>query len=411
MKQSMFKVASFKANYLSLTLKEKAFIGLIILDLLLLLFLGRAYTKSAFYSHLYYHDVILLITFLFSFTFKSGFRLKPIELLSLIALIYLAISIVFKFHPEGNLYIYLRQFMVFGYLIQSYFIFRAVAGLKNGLQILIQIITAIAIIATILQLGYILYIFFGVGENPFLKRNYFSPLTVPSVITAVALGLTFLKSYKKIGVFLLLLILSLSFGHDSAYLAVIIIFLLSYFISASLKIKIILSIFAILSCLALWFFVATFTDGNADARLLYWSKLLTKTTENFSIIYGNGFGVPYLSSEVAQKVNNIVLVFKRPESIYLVPPHNSFITMLYHLGGWILLIFYPLRRIFYGIRRVNNVLKFLILSIVGVVIWASFNVILELPHSSTYFWLIYFTLAFYLYKNNIDVRKTTSEIN
>ncbi|PVW15133.1 hypothetical protein [Marixanthomonas spongiae] len=410
MKQSMFNVASFKANYLSLTLKEKAFIGLILIDLLLLLFLGRAYTKSAFYSHLYYHDVILLVTFLFSITFKSGFRLKSIEILGLISLIYLGISIIFKFHPEGDLYIYLRQFMVFGYLIQSYFIFRAVAGLKNGLQILIQTIVTIAILAVMLQLGYVFYIFLGDGENPFLKRNYFSPLTVPSVMAATALGLVFLKSYIKIGVFLLLLIVSLSFGHDSAYLAVILIFLFFYFLSASLKIKILISTFAILSCMALWFFVASFTDGNADARLFYWNKLLTKITENFSIIYGNGFGVPYLSAEVAQQVNSFVSVFKRPESIYLVPPHNSFITMLYHLGGWTLLLFYPIRKIFYGPLQVkNNLIKFLLLAVVGVAIWASFNVVLELPHSSTYFWLLYFTLAFYLYKNKIDSRKKLHE--
>ncbi|SDE47792.1 hypothetical protein [Ulvibacter litoralis] len=402
----MFNLDSFKANYLSLTLKEKTFVGLIVLDLLLLLFLGRAYTKSAFYPNLYCHDVVLLITFLFSLTFKSDFRVKAIEIVGLISLIYLGISIIFKFHPEGNLYIYLRQFMVFGYLIQSYFIFKAVAGLKNGLQILVQIIAAIAILATILQLGYIFYIFFDIDANPFSRRNYFSPLTVPSVITATALGLVFLKRYKKIGVFLLLLITSFSFGHDSAYLAVIIVLFFYFFISASLKIKILVSTFAILSCIGLWFFVASFTDGNADARLFYWNKLLTKITENFSIMYGNGFGIPYLSADVAKQANDFVLVFKKPESIYLVPPHNSFITMLYHLGGWVLLLFYPIRRIFYGAQPVkNNLLKFLLLSLVGVSIWASFNVILELPHSSTYFWLIYFTLAFYLYKINIDDKK------
>ncbi len=402
---SMFKTDSFKANYLSLTLKEKVFIGLIVLDLLLLLLLGRAYTKTAFYPYLYYHDVILFATFLFSLTFKSSFRLKSIELLCLISVAYLAGSIIFKLHPEGNLYIYIRQFMVFGYLIQSYFIFKAVAGVKNGVQILIQVISVLAFLAILLQGVYIFYILLGIGENPFLERNYFSPLTVLSVIAATALGLSFLNGYKKILFFLLLLLISFSFGHDSAYLAVILVFLLSYFLSAPLKIKILISALAVLGCLALWFFVETFTDGNAGARLFYWNEVLTKIVGDFSIIYGNGFGTPYVSEVAAQKLNEFVLVFKTPESVYLVPPHNSFITILYHLGISVLLLFYPLKSIFNRKWEAkNNSFKFLLLSFVGVAVWVSFNVILELPHSSTYFWLIYFTLAFFLQKNSIDDR-------
>jgi hypothetical protein len=402
----MFKVESFKANYSSLTLKEKAFIGLIVLDLMLLLFVGRDYTRNSFYSYLYYHDVILFVTFIFSLTFKSGFRLKSIELLGLISLVYLAVSIVLKLHPEGDMYVYIRQFMVFGYLIQSYFIFKALAGFKNGFQILLQLIYAIAILAAILQLVYIFNILFVIGESPFLWRNYFSPLTVLAVITASAMCLTFLKGYKKIVIFLFLLAISFSFGHDSAYLALILVFLFSYFINAPLKLKVLISFAVVIGCIALWIFIESFSDVNADSRLFFWNEVLSNAIKNYSIIYGNGFGGPYISPEAAEKLNDIVLVFRDPESIYVVSPHNSFITLLFHLGLWVLLLFYPLKSIFLGKwEHKNKSLKFLLLSLVGVAIWASFNVILELPHSSTYFWLIYFTLAFYLHKNSVDDKK------
>lgn len=404
----MLKADSFKVDYQSLSLKEKIFIGLIVLDLLLLLFLGRVYTKNSFYSHLYFHDTILFATFFFSLTFKSGFRLKSIELLGIISLVYLAISILFEFNPNGDLYVYLRQFMTFGYLIQCYFIFKAVAGIKIGLKTLLQLISLLAILAIVVQFLYVLYIFFSVGENPFLERNYFSPLTVLSVIVATALGLVYLKGYKKFLYFIFVFALSFSFGHDSAYLAVIMVLLFYYFLNSRLKIRILIAILAILGLIALLLFVSTFSDGNVNARLFFWLEILSKSLDNFSIFYGNGFGKPYLSFEAAEKLNKLVLVFRDPESIFIIAPHNSFITMLYHLGVSVLLLFFPLSKLFSKgkLLKVKSTI-FLLLSLIGASVWASFNVILELPHSSTYFWLIYFTLAFYLHKNSVDERKKT----
>ena len=48
---------------------------------------------------------------------------------------------------------------------------------------------------------------------------------------------------------------------------------------------------------------------------------------------------------------------------------------------------------------------FLLLAFAGCFVWVSFNVILELPHSATYFWLIYFTTAYafrYKARSNIS---------
>src|SRR5690606_13857773 len=196
----------------------------------------------------------LLVTLLYSLTFKSTFRLKSIEIICLLSIAYLAVSFLINIHPDNNLYIYLRQFMIFGYLIQSYFIFKAVAGFKNGTQVLIQVLTFFAVITVPLQIIYILYILFALEENPFLNRNHFSPIVVLGVITTTSLFLTYLNGYKKILIFILTLMISLSIGHDSAYLAVICIFLLSYFFNASFKIKILVSTLAIFGGIALYFF-------------------------------------------------------------------------------------------------------------------------------------------------------------
>jgi hypothetical protein len=55
--------------------------------------------------------------------------------------------------------------------------------------------------------------------------------------------------------------------------------------------------------------------------------------------------------------------------------------------------------------------NFLIYVLAGCVIWISFNVILELPHAASYFWLVFFTTAFYLNKHGHPDEKTLEEKN
>jgi hypothetical protein len=88
-----------------------------------------------------------------------------------------------------------------------------------------------------------------------------------------------------------------------------------------------------------------------------------------------------------------------PEEKFLTPMHNSFVTIMFHIGiipG--LLIFVPLKNAFqwafnYKIEHAASK-KFLFLSFIGFAVWASFNVILEMPHSSAFFWFIYFSVLY-----------------
>ena len=61
------------------------------------------------------------------------------------------------------------------------------------------------------------------------------------------------------------------------------------------------------------------------------------------------------------------------------------------MGLFVLLLVKPYIK---GIKNLvfankNKSLNFLIVSLLGISTWASFNVILELPHSSLVFWIIY----------------------
>ena len=120
---------------------------------------------------------------------------------------------------------------------------------------------------------------------------------------------------------------------------------------------------------------------------------------------GHGFGVPYSSQAVLDSFRdtlNSPWFEMRPEEQYLSPMHNSFITLAFHIGLIpMLLIFVPLypaaKYLFFTPAKSHqNHLDFLVLALVGSSIWVSFNVVLELPHSSSFYWLIYFSLVYSL---------------
>ena len=88
----------------------------------------------------------------------------------------------------------------------------------------------------------------------------------------------------------------------------------------------------------------------------------------------------------------------RPEEQYLTPMHNSFLTIAYHIGFLpMLMIFIPLIPVFvYPFKRKNPTKEkdFLTLAVIAAIGWSSFHVVLELPHSSAFIWLIYFTTVY-----------------
>jgi hypothetical protein len=147
-----------------------------------------------------------------------------------------------------------------------------------------------------------------------------------------------------------------------------------------------------------------FTDANAQWRLVYWGLTLKGIFVDRVGIFGMGFGVPYSDDEVAyilQVVNGFTAQQSDDLEKYLSPMHNSFITIAFHIGfAFSFFIIYPLLKILVSIisGRFKSNLNFLFLSLtlVAFSVWSATNVILELPHSSLLYWLLF--LAFiYLY--------------
>jgi phosphate/sulfate permease len=92
---------------------------------------------------------------------------------------------------------------------------------------------------------------------------------------------------------------------------------------------------------------------------------------------------------------------------YLNPPHNSVLTIVFHVGLIPALLFFtPLKKTFTQLflkkSPADANILFLVLALLGSLVWILFNVILELPHSSTYFWLVYLTTIFYLKETFIN---------
>ncbi len=394
--------------FFSLNNKEKLYFLSVFIYFLFLLFLGKYYTKAEILPNVFIHDVCLGLVFVASFFFKSSLRLKFVELLVLLSIIYLFGSFLIGLNVDGSWVIYIRQFMIFGYLGITYFIVRTIAGFENGIKLLLQAVLWIALISAIVQLFYASYFYISIGESPFFERNHYSPLVVLGVITLGAYCMALLKNPYKHICFILILVLSFTFGHDSAYLSLVVLYLGYYFFKSSRPVKIALVTTSAVCVVLLFVFVNTFTDVNMYWRMIYWGELFKSMFTDGSILYGNGFGVPFLEPETMERLDNLVIRGKESNNLfyaehqkYVVTPHNSFITLVFHLGITSLaLLIVPLKKLFIENEILKNKqLLFLTLALVGGCVWSFFNVILELPHSASYFWLIYFSLAFSLKQN------------
>lgn len=379
-------------------------IGLIIaLDLVLLLLLGKKYTKFVLIDPFFYaHDLLLLIMVLLSIPyFKFTKRVKSIELLFLIAILYL----IFSFFNRGfeNVEIILRQFMLFGYGMCLYVIMNRTFNDNTINNNFARYIMYFGLACVIVQVLYISYLFLYLDFNPFFDRWYFSPI--------VMMGNFILASYILINVrgkllknilFTIVFIVSLSTGHDSTYLSLALIYITYLFVMSSKKYRIMLSISFLFGILLVFYFIPSFTDANVKWRLLFWKESLLRITSNY-VFLGEGFGIPYASDETISRLNAIYPDLPSSPRItgdkkYLSAPHNSFLSMAIHIGILaIVFLFYPITALFTNNgERMDNENLFLALSLFGMVVFSSFNVILELPHSSSIFWIVLFGLIFKL---------------
>lgn len=383
---------------------------LIVLFFVTLLFFGRAFTKFQVVGPLYLHDaVLLLITALAINRGKMVVRFNAILLLLLIAIFYLVISLLFFRLPGELILMAFRQFNLFVYLGCCYVIFNCCVKNAEDLDKPLHLIRLISVMSVWLQILLMIYGFMFVpgfslfGESDY---NYFSPLAVFGIITYSALVLAYeKKTWLRALKFLAMLALSTTLGHSSAFFAVFVVLMIYFFIRIT-PLQRFIALGICIGVVLLLEFLPEFRDVNASWRLFYWKHVMHNLVYDKYFILGNGFGHPFMTYDYAVYLNTALhspnmIDELYPMARYLVPPHNSILTFLFHVGiipG--LLIFVPLaaffRQVLLRSRSQDPSVNFLIYGLAGCFVWVFFNVILELPHSATYFWLVYFTAAYAL---------------
>src|SRR5690606_28442295 len=105
--------------------------------------------------------------------------------------------------------------------------------------------------------------------------------------------------------------------------------------------------------LVLLFQLPQFNDNNATWRIIYWSQVLHRAIIDNFMIFGDGFGQPYMSLEDAKvftrEINSSFMetgVNYKYER-WVTPPHNSFLTIIHHIGVVpLLLLFLPIKGLF-----------------------------------------------------------------
>ncbi len=371
----------------------------------LLLIFGRQFAKFHVYGPVHLYDLLFLLLSFWAAKVVFQNRQKISLSWPIVALIGFGVAYVVYSYLAGvgPTHYIIRHFAIFVYLIGGYIIFLAFAS-ENSTETTRRFIVLVGIMAVVGQIITHFYNYITIEDYPLFGRfNYLSYMAVLGIMSFSAYNLVYQKRLVyKITFVVLSLFLSLTLGHASAFLATA----ATIFIYIVIRTKPVYKLIGILVftgfIVGLYMYWPQFTDHNASWRIIYWKETLEQAIfDNYALI-GNGFGVPLVSEESVQVLNEAIgskEFINKPEERYLSPMHNSFITIIFHIGLVpSLLLFLPLLQplkyiLWKGNKESYNSEKdFLILVLVGCMVWASFNVVLELPHVTAFFWLVYFSV-------------------
>lgn len=392
---------------------------LLIFDFLALIVFGKGYSKLQILEFgLYAHDLVLIIIALIcvlKFNWKQN-RVYAIEFILAISIVYVLVSlwkIDFNFTSPKTFYI-IRQYAIVGYIGIFYVITKFLFDEKKFLKDWINFVFLLSAGCFLVQLLNIIYLYFCSDRIIYLSKNAFSPIISLGLIVFNCGILASNRYDKKIKFFssLLTFLISISIHHDSLYLALFIIWALYFFIHLSKNKKIFSMIVSLILVVLLFVLLPSFTDVNAHWRLIYWQAVVEQIVENYFIL-GDGFGIQYISDKTIEKLNQLMISKGHINTLitegekYTSGAHNSFLSLAQHLGlASLFLLFYPLIIGIKGLKIMDNSkLIFLLLSISGMSVFSFFNVILELPHSSSFYWIVFFMLIYYLNEIKIEDKK------
>lgn len=370
----------------------------------LLLIFDKTFSKFNIIGPLYLYDALLIALTLIStiYIIKNKIRLTlwPIQLLIGIASLYFIYS---YFILESPLNYMIRQFALIIYLVNMYLIFHAIIGTQIQ-KFNIRFLIILGILALVTQVGFHFYNSFAVENylaSIFDDFHYFSEMGFMALFLFQVYILVYLKIWWKWIILALFLLLITTLGHQGSSVILFFTIIGAYiFIHSKKYQKITIFGIGLVGLSGLFLFLPSyFLDYNTLWRILYWKITLKDIFISYYGILGHGFGVKFTTPEILEAMSTQLdspWFEVRPEEQYLTPMHNSFITIAYHIGFvFMLFIFLPLKNMFlYIINRANlsptKEKDFLTLSLIGLIMWSSFHVVLELPHSSALFWLVYF---------------------
>jgi hypothetical protein len=218
-------------------------------------------------------------------------------------------------------------------------------------------------------------------------------------------GLPYLRLYfKNLLLFSLCFILIISAvvtlqNHTSWIFTVFLAYFLLIFNSRS---YLYLLIFTIPVLLFLHTYIDGFNDYNATWRFTYWTNILSYKWNQAFLLFGEGFGVPFINTEFIN-YDEILDQVHQNKSIYqqnTVPPHNGLLTMLYYFGlPAVILFLFPYVNFLYKAVKSKILLssKLSFVSLSSLTFLMLTNQSLEIPYFAIIFWWVY---GYFLYNLN-----------
>lgn len=380
--------------------------GTVFLLLVVLLLFGVSFTKFSLGGALYINDLVLAIVTGISFFVNPNAKI-PLGFFAfaLVSILYFVLS--FAFADKVPVVYIFRQFMICGYFIEAVIIFTSLFNNKQKFDQLLLFIKRFSLAAVIFDSLHAFFLYIsGVSIYGDSVYVYISPLAVLGIMVYYALVLNGHERFKLFKLLWALVLLVLT-GHSSAVLGVVVMTILHLGSYMRPALKILTSSTGILAIPVALLVFRSLSDANAIWRLVYWGVTIKKIFLDKIGILGHGFGVRYADEELSrilQEVYKFSATLKRDEDAFVTPLHNAFLTFSFHVGFLLtLVILVPIILAFMRGQafRGNKVIisrdeRFLSHALAGLSIWVGFNVILELPHSSLFFWLVFF--LFYTYR-------------
>jgi len=359
---------------------------------IVLLIGGRAVSKLQVIGPVYFVDLMFLIFTLIALYISKARLLWPLYF-GLFFIVFCFFLLSF-YRSDAPIDIIVRQFVLFVYAFSSYVLVSYLLILSKKKE-LVEILIGVGAMSVIAQVFYLLLLFL-LGRYEVGGFNYLSPLVVCGVIVWTCyLAATRGFNWSVVPEWSLMVALSVSFGHASAVLAVVIIPFLYLLLKAPLKYRMYVLMSGFWLVGAVFWFFPEIIDVNASWRLVYWDNAIDRIFIEWNWLLGHGFGqlyaddlIHYIFLDIFENNNDMDL----DNEGYFKAFHNSYITILFHVGVVGLIFIVPqVSAVFAKVdfyASIENL--FYALSILGLSVWAFFNVILELPHSAHYYWLIVF---------------------